>query len=115
MAASGRAVPTREEALCRAPDMVLSAMVRSSLDAVRGGYQERSPEERALARLEHQRIEIITSEPIAAAEAGWLCERIGRGGRPTANEAALIAYLKLECPAMHPELQAAVDRLAEVA
>ena len=125
MAASGRAVPTREEALCRdtslveggelAPDMVLSAMVRSSLDAVWGGYQERSPEERALARLEHQRIEIITSEPIAAAETGWLCERIGRGGRLTANEAALIAYLKLESPAMHPELRAAVDRLADAA
>jgi hypothetical protein len=125
MAASGRAVPTREEALRRdnrliergelSPSAVLSAMVRSSLDAVWGAYQEQSPEERALARLEHQRIEIITGEAISEAEAGWLCERIGRGGRVTANEAALIAHLKMESPEMHPDLQAAVDRLAEAA
>lgn len=125
MAASGRAVPTREEALRRdawlidrgelSPSALLSAMVRSSLDAVWGAYQEQSPEERALARLEHQRIEIITNEAITEAEAGWLCERIGRGGRLTANEAALVAYLKKESPAMHPDLQAAVKRLAEAA
>ncbi len=125
MAASGRAVPTREEALRRdnwpiergelSPHAVLSAMVRSSLDAVWGAYQEQSPEERALARLEHQRIEIITNEAISGAEAGWLCERIGRGGRLTANEAALIAYLKMGSQAMHPDLQAAVDRLADAA
>ncbi len=125
MAVSGRAVPTREEALRRdawlvergelSPLAVLSAMVRSSLDAVWGAYQEQSPEERALARLEHQRIEIITNEAITEAEAGWLCERIGRDGRLTANEAALIAYLKKESPAMHPDLQAAVNRLAEAA
>jgi hypothetical protein len=125
MAASGRAVPTREEALRRdawmiergelSPNALLSAMVRSSLDAVWGAYQEQSPEDRALARLEHQRIEIITNEAITEAEAGWLCERIGRGGRLTANEAALVAYLKKESPAMHPDLQAAVKRLAEAA
>jgi hypothetical protein len=125
MSASGRAVPTREEALCRdtavidrgelARDAVLSAMVRSSLEAIWGTYPEQSPEGRALARLEHQRIEIITGEQVTEAEASWLCERIGRGGRLTGNEAALVAYLKLEGPAMHPALQAAVDRLAEAA
>ena len=97
------------------PDALLSAMVRSSLDAVWVAYQEQSPEERALARLEHQRIEIITNEAITEAEVGWLCERIGRGGRLTANEAALVAYLKQESLAMHPDLQAAVERLAEAA
>ncbi len=125
MAASGRGVPTREEALRRdawmiergelSPTALLSAMVRSSLDAVWGAYQEQSLEERALARLEHQRIEIITYEAIAEAEVGWLCGRIGRGGRLTANEAALVAYLNKECPAMHPDLQAAVERLAQAA
>ena len=125
MAASGRSVPTREEALRRdawliergelSPTAVLSAMVRSSLDAVWSAYQDQSPEARALARLEHQRIEIITNEAITEAEAGWLCERIGRDGRLTPNEAALVAYLKQESPAMHPDLQAAVDRLAHAA
>jgi hypothetical protein len=125
MAASGQMVPTREEALRRerwladrgelSPVAMLSAMVTSSLDAVRGAYHDQSPEERALARLEHQRIEIITNEVITAAEAEWLCERIGRDGRLTANEAALVAYLKKESPKIHPELQATVDRLSQAA
>jgi hypothetical protein len=125
MAASGQAVPTREEAMRRdswlvergelSPRALLAAMVTSSLDAVRGAYQEQSCEERALARLEHQRIEIITNEVITEVEAAWLGERIGRDGRLSANEAALIAYLKKESPNIHPDLQAAVDRLAQAA
>jgi len=126
MAASGQAVPTREEALRRdawliegrgelSPLALLSAMVTSSIDAVRATYQEQSSEERALARLEQQRIEIITNEEIAQAEAAWLSERIGRDGRLTPNEAALVAYLKKESPKIHPDLQAAVERLAQAA
>jgi hypothetical protein len=125
MSASGQAVPTREEALRRdawlmergelSPSSLLAAMVSSSLDAVRSAYQDQSAEERALARLEHQRIEIITNEVITQAEAAWLSERIGRDGRLTPNEAALVAYLKKESPNIHPDLQAAVDRLAEAA
>jgi len=125
MAASGQAVPTREEALRRdawleerselsAPSLLLS-MVTSSLEAVRGAYQEQSSEERALARLEHQRIEIITNEEITQAEVSWLCERLGRDGRLTANEAALIAYLQKESPNIHPDLQATVERLGRAA
>lgn len=125
MAASGQAVPSREEAMRRdawletrgenSPQSLLAAMVTSSLDAVRDAYQDQSTEERALTRLEHQRIEIITNEQITQAEVAWLCERIGRDGRLTPNEAALIAYLKKESPNIHPDLQAAVDRLAEAA
>jgi hypothetical protein len=126
MAASGQSVPTREEALRRdawlmeakgelSPLALLSAMVSSSIDAVRATYQDQSAEERALARLEQQRIEIITNEEITQAEAAWLCERIGRDGRLTPNEAALVAYLKKESPKIHPDLQAAVDRLAQAA
>jgi len=125
MAASGQTVPTREEAMRRdawfaergelSPKSLIAAMVTSSIDAVRNAYQEQSSEERALARLEHQRIEIITNEAITQAEAGWLCERIGRDGHVTPNEAALIAYLKKESPNIHPDLQARVDRLAEAA
>jgi hypothetical protein len=126
MAASGQAVPTREEALRRdawlieakgelSPLALLSAMVSSSLDAVRATYREQSSEERALARLEQQRIEIITNEEITAAEAAWLCERIGRDGRLTPNEAALIAYLRTESPKIHPELLARVEHLGRAA
>jgi hypothetical protein len=126
MAASGQAVPTREEALRRdawlmeatgelSPLALLSAMVSSSIDAVRATYQDQSAEERALARLEQQRIEIITNEEVTQADAAWLCERIGRDGRLTPNEAALVAYLKKESPKIHPDLQAAVERLAQAA
>ncbi len=97
------------------PLALLSAMVSSSISAVRATYHDQSAEERALVRLEQQRIEIITNEPIAQAEASWLCERIGRDGRLTPNEAALVAYLKDESPRIHPELQAAVERLAQAA
>ncbi len=126
MAASGQSVPTREEALRRdawlveakgelSPLALLSAMVSSSLDAVRATYLEQSSEERALARLERQRIEIITNEEILEAEASWLCDRIGRDGHLSPNEAALVAYLQRETPGIHPELRAAVDRLAQAA
>jgi hypothetical protein len=125
MAASGQAVPSREEALRRdawlkergelSPQALLLKLVTSSLEAVRSAYQEQSPEERALARLEHQRIEIITNEVITRAEVEWLCERLGRDGQLTPNEAALIAYLQKESPNIHPDLQAAVKRLARAA
>ncbi|MCZ7596345.1 MAG: hypothetical protein M5U16_16780 [Hyphomicrobium sp.] len=82
---------------------------------MRATYQEQSAEERALARLEQQRIEIITNEEITQAEAAWLCGRIGRDGHLTPNEAALVAYLKKESPKIHPDLQAAVERLARAA
>lgn len=125
MAASGHLVPSRKEALRRdawlagrrglSPFAMLSAMVTSSLEAVRGAYHEQSPEERALARLEHQRIEIITDELIAPAEAEWLCERIGRHEHLTANEALLVAYLKKESSKIHPDLRATVERLSRAA
>ncbi|MDH4982935.1 hypothetical protein [Hyphomicrobium sp. D-2] len=126
MACSGQAVPTREESLRRDPWLMeatgelsqlalLSAMVSSSLKGVRSGYREQSSEERALMRLEMQRIEIITNEEIVAADAAWLCGRIGRRGRLTASEAALVAYLSQESRKIHPELQATVQRLAEAA
>ena len=41
--------------------------------------------------------------------------RIGRDGRLTANEVALIDYLKRESPNIHPDLKAAVARLAQAA
>lgn len=125
MAASGHLVPSRKEALRRdawlagrrelSAFAMLSAMVTSSLEAVRGAYHEQSPEERALARLEHQRIEIITDELITPAEAKWLCERIGRHGSLTANEAVLVAYLKKESSKIHPDLRATVERLSRAA
>lgn len=126
MASSGYRVPSREEALRQEAALIhpeqqtsvlafLLSMVRANLNSVRDAYCDQTAEERALARLEHQRIEIITNEQITEVEADWLASRIGRDGRLTPSETALVTYLKQESPKIHPALTEAVDRLARAA
>lgn len=126
MAASGYAVPSREEALRQEAALdrpeqktsvlaFLLSMVRTNLESVKESYHDQTAEERALSRLEHQRIEIITNETITEAEASWLAGRLGRDGRLSPSETALVAYLKQESPNIHPVLVEAVDRLVHAA
>lgn len=68
-----------------------------------------------MARLEHQRIEIITNEEITEAEATWLVSRLGRDGRLSPSETALVKYLEQESPKIHPSLSEAVARLVHAA
>ena len=126
MSASGYAVPSREEALRQEASLdhpeqktsvlaFLLSMVQSNLQSVQDAYQSQTTEERALAHLEHQRIEIITNEAITEVEASWLANRIGRDGHLSPSEQALVAYLKHESPNIHPVLLEAVDRLGHAA
>ncbi|MEQ1719408.1 MAG: hypothetical protein ABL907_26025 [Hyphomicrobium sp.] len=126
MATSGYAVPSREEALRQEASLdhpeqktsvlaFLLSMVRSNLSSVRESYHDQTTEERALARLEHQRIEIITNETITEVEAQWLAARLGRDGRLSPSETALVAYLRQESPKIHPVLVEAVERLGRAA
>jgi hypothetical protein len=126
MAASGYGVPSREEALRQEASLdhpeqktsvlaFLLSMVQSNLSSVKDAYNVQTTEERALAYLEHQRIEIITNEAITEVEASWLANRIGRDGRLSPSEQALVAYLKHESPDIHPVLLEAVDRLGRAA
>ena len=126
MSASGYAVPSREEALRQEASLdhpeqktsilaFLLSMVQSNLQSVQDAYQSQTTEERALAHLEHQRIEIITNEAITEVEASWLANRIGRDGHLSLSEQALVAYLKHESPNIHPVLLEAVDRLGHAA
>lgn len=126
MSASGYAVPSREEALRQEASLdhpeqktsvlaFLLSMVQSNLASVQDAYQNQTAEERALAHLEHQRIEIITNETITEVEATWLANRIGRDGRLSPSEQALVAYLKHESPNIHPILIEAVDRFGHAA
>lgn len=126
MATSGYAVPSREEALRQEAALdrpgrqtsvlaFLLSMVRTNLASVKDAYQDQTLEERALSRLEHQRIEIITNEEITEAEASWLVGRIGRDGRLSPSEMALVAYLQHESPKIHPALTEAVQRLSHAA
>ena len=49
-----------------------------------------------MARLERQRLEIVTNEQIEEPGEAWLVTRLGREGRLDRNELALLAYLKRE-------------------
>lgn len=126
MAASGYAVPSREEALRHEAALerpeeetsvlaALLSMVQSNLASVQDAYHDQTAEERALARLEHQRIEIITHEEITEAEATWLVSRLGRNGRLSPSEQALVSYMNRESPKIHPVLTEAVCRLGDAA
>jgi hypothetical protein len=124
MAASHYTPPPREVALAREAwldrrgdltlDNLLSGMA-SGLTSMFGGYHKQSDEEGAIARLAQQKIEIVTHEAITAVEADWLAARMGRDGRLTPNEQALLAFLKAESPSIDPSLQKLVDKAAAAA
>lgn len=119
MAASGYAMPSREEALKReewlesdrlSPETTASLMTKLGMTAIWHLFSEQSSEERALARLERQRIEIITNEVITEGEAEWLAARLGRDGALTPNEVALLEFIRQESPSVHPSLEALIGR-----
>jgi hypothetical protein len=120
LATSGYAPPSREEALRAetwlkrrgdlSPGRLLGDMVTASLSSIWDGYAAQSSEERALARLERQRIEIITNEEITDGEATWLVERLTRDSRLTQREKALLDFLRREAPVLHPALADLVHR-----
>ncbi len=125
MSASGYAAPTREEALRAdawlkrrgelSPGAFLTAMVTSSLSNIWDYYHTQSPEERALERLEQQRIEIITNEEITPSEATWLVDRLTRDSRLTETELVLLDWLRREQPMLHPALVELVERAGAAA
>lgn len=88
----------------------LGRMVAGGATGVWSTFRMQSSEERALSRLERQRLEIVTNEPIDDAECQWLTERLGTGGKLDANEIELLAYLQRESPMPHPELAAFAAR-----
>jgi hypothetical protein len=119
LAASGYAAPPRAAALAqeafldRRGDLSLDNILSGMVTGMRnwfGGYSEQTHEERAIARLTQQKIEIVTHEGLAIAEPAWLAARIALDGRMTPNQRALLIYLKAESPTIHPALQALIDR-----
>ncbi len=120
MASSFYTPPSREEALRSdawvesrgelSPTGLVGAIVSSGLSGIFSAYRQQTPEERALARLERQRLEIITNEQIDADEADWLVERMERDGALSPAEDALLAFLSAEHAELHPSLQGLVDR-----
>ncbi len=120
MTGSGYQGPSREEALKRSAWLderqgisgFLNQMVSGGFKSVIEAYKQQSSEEAALARLEAQRLELITGERVTAQEAGWLKDRIGREDKLHENELALLRFLKTESPDIHPSLKPLLELAA---
>jgi hypothetical protein len=101
LAEHGYAVPPRAVALTPwVADGVLLSLdeqIQAALGALRRDYHRQSVEERALARLERQRIEIVTGEALDCEDDDWLTERLRSSSRRSALETAVIAHLDREC------------------
>ena len=123
--ASGYAPPSREQALAQegwlqrrgdlAPGAVLGAAVHGGISSILAAYRKQSSEERAIAALERQKIEIITAEEVSVANAEWLAAHIGRSGQLTPNERALLAFLQTNSTKVAPELEKLMERLRPAA
>ena len=83
----------------------LGRMVEGGVGAVWASMRAQSPEERALARLEIQRLEIVTNEAIDEVEEAWLLERFGHDRRLDDNETALLAFITREASALPPAVK----------
>lgn len=124
-AASGYAVPSREEALraeawfsgrpeAPAAD-VIKAIVRSGLDEVIGAYRQQSRVEETLNRLEREYFSIITDEEPVSDDAAWLTERLGRSEALSLNEIALVSYFGDVKINVTPTLQEVLERVRAAA
>lgn len=101
LAEHGYAVPPRAAALRPwTPEdgtLPLEQKVANALGPLRRDYHRQSPEERALARLERQRIEIVTGEALPFDDQSWFTDRLKSSARRSALEAAVVAHLDGEC------------------
>jgi hypothetical protein len=121
MAASGYAVPTREEALRREEWLdsasggvgeFFSRMAAGGLHGILNAYRQPGSEEIWAERNGRTKAAIATAEVITAEEAEWLARRIGRDGMLHANEKALLRFIRDEAPSVHPSLNSLIAKAA---
>src|SRR5262245_43842608 len=115
LAASGYATPPRRVALAATAAVGAVGGLRpppSRPCRADPPYRLPSSGEREIARLARRKIGIVTQEALVLAEAQWFADRIASDGRPTPNGRALLLVLRAAGPALHPSLQALVDRVA---
>lgn len=114
LAATGHAIPSRRDLIDAATtpsssstaliDLFLGTSAQRSADAFTAPQPLQvwrtarvlTNEERALTRLERQRLEIVTNEVIEDATDEWLIEQLSDASGDDQNEAALIAYIMRE-------------------
>ncbi len=93
----------------------LGRMMSPGASNIWGTCRLQSSEEQALAKLERQRLEIITGERVEDADAVWLVGRLGREGVLDGNERALLRFLKDESPVLPTALSDMADRVGNAA
>ena len=93
----------------------LGRMMSPGASNIWGTCRLQSSEEQALAKLERQRLEIITGEKVEDADAVWLVGRLGREGVLDGNERALLRFLKDESPVLPTALSDMADRVGNAA
>ena len=129
--ATGRSVPTRQEALAAQTrgdykmslNGVLSAfnkLIRPSVADFKEGMNMRSLTEEISAAAEAETLdrENARDEARAVAEimtpdkAGWLLDHVGKNGVITGPEKALVRFIERQSSALPPELQAVLAKVA---
>jgi hypothetical protein len=95
-AAASREAILRADEDRRYVDAPIETQIEDILMSVRADYHRQSSEERALSRLERQRIEIVTNEELDMGDSAWVAERLLRGRRRSPVEIAVVAHLHRE-------------------
>ena len=113
MFASGYEVPARHKALRGLQTTIddTAGDGTQDLTAISALYKMTSAERQALARLERQRLEIVTREMIEADDSDWLAARLTHSGGITPAERTLLRFLKAEQTGLNPKLKPLLDAL----
>ena len=98
--ASREAAPSREDLLSNKGELSIG----NFLSRMIAGAHVQNSEDLELARLERQRVEIITGEAVTETDVSWLAYRINRAGKISANERMLLGFIKDEALCIHPAL-----------
>jgi len=121
MAASGYAVPPREEAMRRekwldAPSGGIGdffgRIASGGLSGMLNAYRQPSSEDAWAARNARVEANAATAETVTAEEAEWLARRMGRDGALHANEKALLRVIRDKAPTVHPSLKSLIAKAA---
>ncbi len=117
MAASGYRTPSREVALKREQWLdqptggvigFFSRMFSGDLDWLKAEYRKSATQ----AANEEREAMIATNAVVTDQEAEWLAGRIGRDGHVSANEKALLTFIRSDAGMLHPKLQPLMNRAA---
>jgi hypothetical protein len=118
--ASGYIAPARSQSLLPESwfdsaieaEAFLEVLSTRGFRAVLAAYTQPTPEEQALAHLEHHKVEIITSETMPAIEPVWLAARLQKAPALTPATQALFSFLRAQERMLHPALRPLLDKAA---